>query len=205
MRSIKRSRVSRRAILQASLGIVIVGVSIAGVALLLERSGVTRTVGVALDDASAGTRAGNLKVEFLEVPYDLVEIPSLTTHEWDSLSDMVVNRSLRAGDFLSVRDFSSVENRDLTAISLELSMGEPFWLSAGQRVVLWVAPPASENAYSAPFVLSGNAVIESVSRDEGFASDGVLRQVSILVSSEDVPGVIHALANRYFLYLVPEP
>ena len=53
-------------------------------------------------------------------------------------------------------------------------------------------------------MLSGNAVIESVSRDEGFASDGVLRQVSILVSSEDVPGVIHALANRYFLYLVPE-
>jgi hypothetical protein len=205
MRSIKRSRVSRRAILQASLGIVIVGISIAGVALLLERSGVTRTVGVALDDASAGTRAGNLKVEFLEVPYDLVEIPSLTTQEWGSLSDMVVNRSLRAGDVLSVRDFSFVENRDLTAISLDLSMGEPFWLSAGQRVVLWVAPPVSENAYSAPFVLSGNAVIESVSRDEGFASDGVLRQVSILVSSRDVPGVINALANRYFLYLVPEP
>lgn len=205
MRSIKRSRVSRRAILQASLGIVIVGISIAGVALLLERSGVTRTIGVALDDASSGTRAGNLKVEFLEVPYELVEIPSLTTQEWDSLSDTVVNRSLRAGDVLSVRDFSSVENRDLTAISLELSMGEPFWLSAGQRVVLWVAPPASEKAYSAPFVLSGNAVIESVSRDEGFASDGVLRQVNILVSSKDVPGVIHALANRYFLYLVPEP
>lgn len=205
MRSIKRSRVSRRAILQASLGIVIVGISIAGVALLLERSGVTRTGGVALDDASAGTRAGNLKVEFLEVPYDLVEIPSLTTQQWDSLSDTVVNRSLRAGDVLSVRDFSFVENSDLTAISLELSMGEPFWLSAGQRVVLWVAPPVSENAYSAPFVLSGNAVIESVSRDEGFASDGVLRQVSILVSSRDVPGVIHALANRYFLYLVPEP
>ena len=72
-------------------------------------------------------------------------------------------------------------------------------------MVLWVAPPASENSFSAPFVLSGNVVIESVMRDEGFAVDGSHSQVNILMSPQDVPGVVHALANRYFLYLVPEP
>ena len=70
--------------------------------------------------------------------------------------------------------------------------------------MLWVAPPASENSFSAPFVLSGNVLIESVNKDDGFAADGAFRQVNIVVAHQDVPGVVHALANKYFLYLVPE-
>ena len=82
--------------------------------------------------------------------------------------------------------------------------GQPGWLAPGQRVSLWVAPPASENSFSAPFVLSRNVLIESVSQDEGFAADRTVRQVNLLVARKDIPGIIHALSNSYYLHLVPE-
>jgi hypothetical protein len=183
---------------------VLMGGSILAVAGLVEEGNLTRTIAVATKDVSAGASARDLDVELFEVPSDTPSLPSLTSEEWESLSDMVANRSLREGDVLSARDFSLPENRDLIGITLDLSIGEPAWLTPGQRVVLWVAPPASENSFSAPFVLSANVLIDSVSRDEGFAADGAFRQVSVLVSAKDVPGVVHALANKYFLYLVPE-
>lgn len=199
-----RNTFPRRGLLQATLGLVFVGSSVLGVAALLEQSELSRTIAVITGDVSVGASISEVGVDFLEVPSDTPGIASLTAEEWDSLVGMVVNRSLRAGDVLSARDFSLPENRDLTGITFDLSIGQPIWLTPGQRVVLWVAPPASENSFSAPFVLSPNVLIDSVTRDEGFAADGALRQVSVLVSQEDVPSLVHALSNRYFLYLVPE-
>lgn len=197
-------RLPRRALLQASLGAVLVGASIVGVATALDQSEVTHTIGLVTRDVSAGASVRDLEIEFIDIPSTVSQLGSLTQEEWDSVSAMVVNRTLRAGDVISARDFSLPGNSDLTGITVDLSIGEPSWLVPGQRVVLWVAPPASENSFSAPFVLSANVLIESVNKDEGFAADGAFRQVSVLVPFDDVPGVIHALANRYFLYLVPE-
>jgi hypothetical protein len=197
-------RVPRRALLQATLGVVLVGASVFGVGALLDQADQTRTVGIVAGDVSAGASVRDMEVDFIEIPSTVTRLESLTQEEWASLSDMVANRTLRAGDVVSASDFSLPDNSDLTGITLDLSIGEPSWLAPGQRVVLWVAPPASENSFSAPFVLSANVLIESVSKDEGFAADGAFRQVSVLVSFDDVPDVIHALANRYFLYLVPE-
>ena len=182
---------------------MLVGASSLGVTVVLEEGSQTRTVAVSRADAPAGVRAGAMDIELLEIPESLPSLPSLAGEELEGLSEMMLNTSVRQGDVLTERDFSLPENLDLTGITINLSIGEPVWLTPGQRVVLWVAPPASENSFSAPFVLSANVLIESVSRDEGFASDGAFRQVNVLVAPRDVPGVVHALANRYFLYPVP--
>jgi hypothetical protein len=197
------ARISRRVILQGGLGVVLVGASILGVAVLLEEGNQTRTVAVSRTDVPSGVSAGALDIELLEIPESVASLPSLTGEELQGLSEMMLNRPLRPGDVLSARDFSLPENVDAAGITIDLSIGEPVWLTPGHRVTLWVAPPASENSFSAPFVLSANVLIDSVSRDEGFAADGAFRQVNILVSPRDIPGVVHALANRYFLYLVP--
>ena len=183
---------------------MLVAGSVFAVAALIDEGGDTHTIAVSASDVSAGVGVNDLSVDFVEVTGNLAPLPSLTGGDIDGLATMVTNRPLRAGDVLSARDFSLPVNRDGSGMTIDLSIGEPAWLTPGRRVVLWVAPPASENSFSAPFVLSGNVLIESVSKDEGFAADGAFRQVNIVVAHQDVPGVVHALANKYFLYLVPE-
>lgn len=183
---------------------MLVAGSVFAAAALIDGGGDTRTIAVSVSDVSAGVGVNDLSLNFVEVPGNLASLPSLTGGAIDGMATMVTNRPLRAGDVLSARDFSLPVNRDGSGMTIDLSIGEPAWLAPGQRVVLWVAPPASENSFSAPFVLSGNVLIESVSKDEGFAADGAFRQVNIVVAHQDVPGVVHALANKYFLYLVPE-
>jgi len=201
----KRStRVPPRVLIQGGLGVVLVAGSVIAVAALIDEGGDTRTIAVSGSDVSAGVGVTDLSIDFVEVPGNLTSLPSLTGGEIGGLATMVTNRPLKAGDVLSARDFSLPVNRDGSGMTIDLSIGEPAWLTPGRRVVLWVAPPASENSFSAPFVLSGNVLIESVSKDEGFAADGAFRQVNIVVPHQDVPGVVHALANKYFLYLVPE-
>ena len=201
----KRStRVPPRVLLQGGLGVVLVAGSVIAVAALIDGGGDTRTIAVSTFDVSAGVGVNDLSLDFVEVPGNLASLPSLTGGDIDELATMVTNRPLRAGDVLSAQDFSLPVNRDGSGMTIDLSIGEPAWLTPGRRVVLWVAPPASENSFSAPFILSGNVLIESVSKDEGFAADGAFRQVNIVVAHQDVPGVVHALANKYFLYLVPE-
>ena len=197
------ARISRGVILQGGIGVVLVGASILGVAVLLEGGNQTRTVAVSRTAVPSGVSAGTLDIELLEIPESVPSLPSLNGEELQGLSEMVLNRPARPGDVLSAWDFSLPENVDLAGITIDLSIGQPVWLTPGHRVALWVAPPASENSFSAPFVLSANVLIDSVSRDEGFAADGAFRQVNVLVSPRDIPGVVHALANRYFLYLVP--
>ena len=201
----KRStRVPPRVLIQGGLGVVLVAGSVIAVAALIDEGGDTHTIAVSGSDVSAGVGVTDLSIDFVEVPGNLASLPSLTGGDIDELATMVTNRPLRSGDVLSARDFSLPVNRHGSGMTIDLSIGEPAWLTPGRRVVLWVAPPASENSFSAPFVLSGNVLIESVSKDEGFAADGAFRQVNIVVAHQDVPGVVHALANKYFLYLVPE-
>ena len=193
----------RRALLQGTLGILLIGASLVGVVMLTGQNSETRVVAIAQTSTSVGANAADIAIDFVEVSAHLTLIPAMSPEEWDSLSGMVSERSFREGDPVSLDDFSSPENSDLKAITLDLAIGRPPWLNPGQRVVLWVAPPISENSFSAPFVLSPNALIESVIQDEGFAADGTLRMVTMRVSGEDLPGVVHALANNYFLYPVP--
>ena len=201
----KRStRVPPRVLIQGGLGAVLVAGSVIAVAALIDEGADTRTIAVSGSDVSAGVGVNDLSLDFVEVPGNLASLPSLTGGDIDGLATMVTNRPLRAGDVLSARDFSLPVNRDGSGMTIDLSIGEPAWLTPGRRVALWVASPASENSFSAPFVLSGNVLIESVSKDEGFAADGAFRQVNIVVAHQDVAGVVHALANKYFLYLVPE-
>ena len=194
----------RKFLVQGGVGVALMVGSIIGVATLLDQGTQTRSVAVSKADVPSETRADLLDVEFVEVPDSVPTLPSFARDDLDALADMVLTRPLRPGDLISSQDFSLPENVDLAGITLDLSIGQPEWLAAGQRVTLWVAPPASENSFSAPFVLSSNVLINSVNRDDGFASDGAIRQVDVLVLHQDVPGVVHALANKYFLYLVPE-
>lgn len=197
------SRPSRRVTFQLLLGVTTIAVSILGVTSIVNQRESTIQVGIVTEKVPAGTPVGELPVALVDVPAATPHLSPLTEADVEASRHLVNSRELRVGDVLSIYDFSSPENLDFATVTIDLEVGEPKWLVRGQSVSVWVAPPASENSFSVPFVLSPHAVVDTVSRDEGFAADGVLRHVDLLVSAREVPGLVHAIANNYFLYLTP--
>jgi hypothetical protein len=121
----------------------------------------------------------------------------------DVTGSLIVTQSLQAGELIPLDAVGMEPISDDSVITLELAIGQPEWLQAGAVAELWVAPPAAENSFLAPFVLAPAITILHVTKDEGFAADSVTTRVDILVSRRHMAGVIHALANRYFVHLSP--
>jgi hypothetical protein len=52
-------------------------------------------------------------------------------------------------------------------------------------------------------VLAPTVLVLAVSTDEGFAADATTSQVDLLVSRRALPGVLHAIANKFHVSLTP--
>ncbi len=196
-------RVGRKP-LRLVTGITLIAGSIVASYLVLDARGETRSVMVATGEMPAGAPVSAEDTTALAMPISAALEGYLTDQDWVEVSEMILVRKIEAGELLARRDFIEPTLRDDSVIAVSLQIGEPEWLQVGTLVEVWVAPPASENSFSAPFILSPEAVIERVSQEEGFAADGAASMVDIRVPVRDVPGLIHALANRYFLHLTPK-
>ena len=187
---------------QAS-GIALVAGSIVAASLVLDARGATINVAVVSASVPPGAALTRDDVKFLPVPDESTFEGLLTDTEWKSLSGLITSRPLEEGTLLNSSDFIEPTSKDDSIITLALNVGKPPWLGPGTRAQLWVAAPFSENAYSSPFVLSPEVVIDRVAIDDGFAADVKSSLVDVRIPHRDVPGAIQALANNYFLYLTP--
>jgi hypothetical protein len=158
-------------------------------------------IAITLEEVAAGQSIGPSGVQALTVPDD----PVFNTYAGppDFALSPITARSLGVGQLIPLGALGSEALSDDSVVTLELSIGEPEWLMAGALTELWVASPGAENSFLAPFVLSPEVRILRVSKDEGFAADTLTTRVDVLVPRRYLPGVIHALANRYFLHLSP--
>jgi len=192
-----------RTYLRLGLGLAVVASSVIAALVILDSRETTRSVVVFREDMMPGSTVLPDHIDVVQTVDDPVLGPCLSADGVSGLSGLVLRRTVTQGEMLQLGDFVEPTRRDDSVVALSLQIGQPDWLQPGGLVQLWVAPPAGENAFSGPFVLSPEGVIERVSQDEGFAADGSLSMVDIRLPTRDVPGVIHALANRYFLHLVP--
>jgi hypothetical protein len=183
------------------MGVTLVVLALSGVGLVVQESTQTRVIAVTLDTVVAGQRLSSADVQEVSVP-DSAVFDSYATPD-DLSNSQVAIRSLPAGELIPLDAVGVEPMSDDSVVTLELSIGQPEWLQAGAVAELWVAPPAAENSFLAPFVLAPSITILHVTKDEGFAADSVTTRVDILVSRRHMAGVIHALANRYFVHLSP--
>jgi hypothetical protein len=187
--------------LRLALGVGLVMVSLAGVWFVVSESTATRTVAVSDAELIAGQSVSSSDFRALQVPEDPL------FDGYASLQDVsggaVLRRGVASGELVPLGVLSDATLIDDSVITVSLAIGQPDWLRAGAKVELWVAPTSAENSFLSPFVLSPEVTIVAVSSDEGFAADGVTTRVEILVPRRDLPGAIHAMANRYFIHLTP--
>jgi len=199
----KRRVAPPRFFLRLGTGLTLVAVSVLSAVVVLDTRGALRPVFFADQRILPGSEVGNSDVSIADLAENAALDPYFGLTNLESVEGLVANREIRPGELLRREDFVEPTVREDSVLTVSQTVGQPRWLAPGQVVQIWVAPPVSENSFSAPFVLSPEAVIARVSQDEGFAANGQESLVDIRVPSRDVPAMIHALANQYFVHLAP--
>ncbi|MFT6973863.1 MAG: hypothetical protein ACJAV4_001100 [Pontimonas sp.] len=185
------------------MGAVLIVSSVAGAYVVLEGRSETQSVVIAAKDLMVGDTVSTEDISLASVPPTEALGVYLTSPEWGGTEGLVLKRPIRRGELFTRADFGEPTRSDDSIVTITLTIGTPAWLRAGRVVQLWVAPPAPENSFSAPFVLSPEVIIDQVTPEEGFAADGASSRIDLRIPARDVPGVVHALANAYFLHLTP--
>lgn len=186
-----------------SIGLLIVAGSVLAAHFAIDFQQGSRSVLVASEDLFEGSLVSKESIDVIELAENPALALYLGSEGLSATSELVLSRSVVAGEFFRREDFVEPSLRNDSVVSIPLHVGKPQWLEPGRIVQLWVAPPTEENLFSAPFVLSPEALISRVSYEEGFAADGVSSRVDVQVPNRHIPSLVHALANRYFIHLSP--
>ncbi len=149
------SRSTRRhATLRVSVGISLIAGSLLASFVVLESRGETHTVIITASALVAGEPVTGADLSRVQVPQSTLWDDYLSEGDEQSVDGLVASRSLDPNEPLRARDFQEPSTLDDTVITIPLSIGSPSWLHRGAAVEIWVAPPASENSFSAPFIPS---------------------------------------------------
>jgi hypothetical protein len=188
-----------RQFLRSALGVSLVLVSVAVVAVVTnDRSG-TRLVFVSSEPLIAGQPLDSLQLS--EVRVSDAPVFDFYLDASTFLPGSYPTRSFGSGELIPLHALSTLKPDDHTVVTIELQVGSPAWLVVGAVAELWVSPGSDTNSYSPPFVVSPEVVVVQVTRDDGFAADQTSSRVDILVPRRNLPAVLHAVANRDVVHL----
>ena len=194
---------SRRPLGKLSFGFILVAGSAAGVAAIVSDASQTSEVLVASVSIAPGEEISRSNAEIQLVPVSPLWGDFASPHELDV--GLIAREVIDEGSVIPVRSLDKNVVSDDSVVTLSLSVGKPQWLTIGAPVEVWVVPPGNENSFEVPFIVAPQAVIIDVRVEEGFAADSRASTVDVLVPRRSLPGIIHALANDFFLHLTPIP
>lgn len=186
---------------RTAIGLTLVLGSLAGVLGALNTRAETTTVLVAGETLVPGVQIVPENLSPVRVPLHAIFADYLT--ESDRGAVLYVTGPIERGALIPRSSVSVNPPSDDTVVTLALSIGQPAWLSPGATAELWVSPVDTGNTHTEPFVLSPRVLIVAVSFEEGFAANSATSRVEVAVPRRDLPGVIHAIANGFYVTLTP--
>ena len=202
MTSAQRRRLSARTPwVRAAIGGILVVGSIIGVMGALSGTRETQSVLMSNSALAPGTALGEADVSVVEVPRNAVFDGYVGPQELEG--SLFISSPVGPGDMIPKNAVSATSLSDSSVVSIQLAVGHPEWLQPGATATFWVQPPSAENSFGEPFVLAPAVVVLAVSSDDGFAADAMTSQVDLLVSRRALPGVLHAIANKFHISLTP--
>ncbi len=200
--SARRRRLSARTPwVRAAIGGILVVGSIIGVMAALSGTRETQSVLVSNGALAPGTALREADVSVVEVPRNAVFDGYVGPQELGG--SLYLSSPIAPGRMIPKNSVSATPLSDSSVVSIQLAVGHPEWLQPGATATFWVQPPSAENLFGEPFVLAPAVVVLAVSTDDGFAADAMTSQVDLLVSRRALPGILHAIANKFHISLTP--
>lgn len=203
MASAKSSRSGRRpfwADLRFALGIVLVIVSVAGVAFVVSAASRTDSVYAARSTLVPGQEITARDVAPVDVALGTLAAEYLS--EGELRAGMVATRVVAEGELIAVGALGKEEETTVTNVVLRSDVDVPRAVAPGDTVEIWMAEVLDTGAVDMPRVLVSEATVVSVSRDDSMIGGGAA-QVEVVIPRSDVAAVLQGLSNGSGLSVVP--
>ncbi|WP_372697906.1 hypothetical protein [Arthrobacter sp. JSM 101049] len=187
------------------MGILLVVASVAGVLTLVSFQDTTVPMYVARQDISLGQKIDASTLRTVDVRLDAVQQHYLSA-EQEPAADLRANSLIREGELLPLAAIGGRDPQGRKPLSVELTEELPVAVTVGTRVDLWAAERgANSTTYGEPKRLLQSVEVSSLREiDSGFG--GAAGQVvELLVTDEDLPGLLSAIANEARLTVVQNP
>ncbi|MGP5073258.1 hypothetical protein ACTXI0_12710 [Arthrobacter rhombi] len=184
------------------VGILLVVVAVAGVLTLLSVQNKTVPVYVANQDISMGEKIESTGLDVVDVRLDSVQDHYLTAQE--ALAEgLQANTLIRSGELVPLASLGGSDPQGRKPLSVELSKDLPVAVAVGTRVDVWAAERgANSTTFEDPKKLLETVEVSAIHElDSGFGGTSG-QVVELLVSDEDLPDMISALANEAQLTVV---
>ncbi|PCC25006.1 hypothetical protein FM101_11740 [Arthrobacter rhombi] len=177
-------------------------VAVAGVLTLLSVQNKTVPVYVANQDISMGEKVESTGLDIVDVRLDSVQDHYLTAQE--ALAEgLQANTLIRSGELVPLASLGGSDPQGRKPLSVELSKDLPVAVAVGTRVDVWAAERgANSTTFEDPKKLLETVEVSAIHElDSGFGGTSG-QVVELLVSDEDLPDMISALANEAQLTVV---
>lgn len=106
----------------------------------------------------------------------------------------VALRVVEAGELLPASAVGSADDLALRPVSVPVSGQVPQTVRTGARVDLWFVPKAASDEVASPTQLAAALTVAEVDRPEGAFAAGGTTTIHVLVPTDQLPGVLTALA-----------
>ncbi len=184
------------------IGIVLVGVSTAGVWALVSGLDDSAEIYAVRDTVTPGTR-----LQESDLSLESARLGANATHYLapGELPEqgLVVTRTIGAGEFVPDTAVDAVDRADLATVVVPNRGALPSELQVGSTVDVWAATELEQGAFEPPAVLVAGAQIAGIHEPEGMVASSGGVSVELLIPREKVAALLQALAAGDAIDLIP--
>ncbi|MBO1266837.1 SAF domain-containing protein [Arthrobacter cavernae] len=186
------------------VGVLLVLASVAGVTAIVGTADRTIQVYAAREAIAVGQKVTELDLAVVKVRLDDVESGYVTVES--GLADGQVAIQRIAKNQLVPRDsLGSADALDRKPVAISLEESLPAQAVEGSRVDVWVALPDARNAFAEPRLLLPGAEIAQITEGSTALGASKTTVVLVLVTDEQMPKLLGALANKAKVSVVWNP
>ena len=186
------------------IGILLVLGSIAGVIALVGTADRTTQVFAARDDIAVGQTITPEDLSIVKVRLDDVEAGYLTV-EHGLVEGKVALQRIGKNHLIPRDSLGLADALDRKPVAIAMEEELPAQAVPGARVDVWVSMPGSSSAFDEPELLLPSAEIAAMTAGNSTLGSAKTTVVMVLVTDEQMPKLLGALANKAKVSVVWNP
>lgn len=182
------------------LGILLIGLSVAGVWLVVTAARQTVPVYAAARTLVPGETVAAADLRVVDVALGQVGDAYLAPSTLEQ--GVVATRTIGEGELLPSDAVGPAAQARTTSVVIRTAADVPASLAAGARVEVWHAPPIDHEGFEEPRILVAEATVATVTRDDAMVGGGQAA-LELVIPRDEVAATLSAQADGSVLSVVP--
>ena len=182
------------------LGVLLIGISIAGVWLVVTAARQTGPVYAATRTIVPGETVAGSDLRVVDVALGQVGDSYLAATS--AAEGLVATRTISEGELVPAGAVGDAADARTTSLVIRIPSDVPASITTGARVEVWHAPPLDRETFDVPRILLPEATVAAVTRDDAMVG-GANATLELVIARSDVAALLEAQSNGSMLSAVP--